>query len=488
MKLLLDTNVLIPLEPTRTADVEPLTGAAAEMVRLSVEFRHQLYVHPAADADIDRDRNLPRRNLRRVLLGKYTRLPEPPDASSQLEQVIGTAPRGSNDWVDHQLLAAIEADAVDFLVTEDQGLHGRARRAGLGDRVLAISEAVTLLQGLSEKVPPAPPAVRPVKVHSIDPADRIFDSLRTDYPGFDDWLRKCRREHRQAWIIEGGASQLAALCIINPEKEPPQSTEGKVLKICTLKVSEDFGGVRYGELLLKTVFAHASENQYDWIFIEVFGKHCRLVGLLEDLGFQVAEETTAKGEMVLTKPTRPEVEHGQIADAMAYHIRYGPRFFVPEVSWYVVPIQPRYTRLLFPETERQPSLFPGSWPFGNAIRKAYLCHSSVRNIQPADVLVFYRSESAQGAVAVGVVERTVASSSVEEIVRAVGKRTVYTLEQIETLCEREVLAILFRQSRILTPTISADDLVQHGIFRRPPQSIMSPSEEGLTWLRAKLAE
>jgi hypothetical protein len=68
----------------------------------------------------------------------------------------------------------------------------------------------------------------------------------------------------------------------------------------------------------------------------------------------------------------------------------------------------------------------------------------------------------------------------------VGKRTVYGLDQIRAMCEKEVLAVLFRQARVIHPPIPAAELVRGGVFAQPPQSITRIKPEGRAWLRSQL--
>jgi GNAT superfamily N-acetyltransferase len=408
--------------------------------------------------------------------------------NARLEGILGRAAIATNDWVDHQLIAALDAEAVDFLVTEDQKLLKKARRADLGSRVYTVVEAIGLIETLSDRIPSPPPAVRSVKSHAIEVNDPILDSFRDDYSGFDEWFSKCRRQHRQAWIIEGSgwAGGLAAFCIVNPEKDALPSLPGKVLKLCSFKVSERYSGARFGELLLKAVLEHAMSNSYDWVYVTVFDKHERLVELFETFGFSRLAARTALGELILAKPGHPDLGMPPTSP-LSFHIRYGPRFFRADVPWFVVPIQPRYTRVLFPESSEQKALHPGAHPFGNAIRKAYLCRAQIRTLSEGCVLLFYRSNEDRGVIAVGVVEETLVSSSAEQLVRIVGKRTVYSLKEIETMCSRPVLAILFRQARVLEKTISTEDLIRQGVFIRPPQSIMTLEGGGLEWLKRTVA-
>lgn len=486
MKFLLDTNVLIPLEPANDGTVSALADDAARLHSLAGRHGHQVFIHPAVHRDIRRDRLQWRNELRQQQLRKYPVLVAPPSASAEFIRVVGNPPAGTNDWVDDQLLVAVHANAVDYLVTEDQRLHRKARRLGVGERVARVSEAIALISDLADVRPPPPPEVLSVPAYALDRTDPIFDSFRGDYKDFDGWLQKCQREHRQSWMINGPHGLLAAVVIVNPQKAPPPPASGRVLKICTMKVADDAFGLRYGELLLKVVFDYAAQNRYEWLYVTTFEKQEHLIQLLEDFGFFPADERSGLGEMQFVKPMMPLAGNEGMLAPLDFHIRYGPpHVLADESDWYVVPIQPKYSDLLFPETELQFRL-PDPRPFGNAIRKAYLCHANVREIPPGSLLWFYRSENDQGLVALGVVEGVVRSQNADEIARAVGKRTVYSLDQIRALCEKEVLAVLFRQARVFQPPVPTAQLVSGGVLTAAPQSITRIKPEGKEWLRNRV--
>lgn len=486
MKFLLDTNVLIPLEPANDGTVAVLADDAARLHSLAGRLGHRVFIHPAVHRDIQRDRLQWRNELRQQQLRKYPLLDSPPSPSAEFIRVIGNPPAGTNDWVDDQLLAAVHANAVDYLVTEDQGLHRKARRLGLGDRVARVSESIALISDLADVSPPPPPEVIPVPAYALDSRDPIFDSFRGDYPGFDAWLQKCQLEHRQSWMIKGLRDSLAGVVIVNPEKAPPAPAAGRVLKICTMKVADDAFGLRYGELLLKVVFDYAVQNRYDWLYVTAFERHAHLIQLLEDFGFVQAAEQTGLGELQYVKRMTPPTGVDTKLAPLDFHIRFGPPAVRADgVESYVIPILPKYSDLLFPETEPQFRI-PDPRPYGNAIRKAYLSHANVKEIAPGSLLWFYRSESDQGIVALGVAEGVVRSRDPDEIARAVGKRTVYSLDQIRAMCEKEVLAVLFRQARVFQPPIPAAELVVGRVFKQPPQSITRIKPEGKAWMRSRL--
>jgi ribosomal protein S18 acetylase RimI-like enzyme len=486
VKFLIDTNILIPLEPTSPEGVEQTTGPALALLRLIEEARYQLFVHPSMALDIGRDSDDARRRLRELLLRKYLPLPSPPQVTANMEQALGKPAIGSNDWVDHQLLAAVHANAVNILVTEDRRIHRKAERLGLKHRVATLGDALALVQGLREKHVQPPPAVEFTYAHNLDLADPFFDSLRGDYPPFDAWLRKCQEEHRRSWIVRDADGKLAALCLIKDE-EDVLGLQGKLLKICTFKVSPAHTGRRLGELLLKSVFSHVDSNKHAFVYLTAFPKQEALLSLLEDFGFR-EHARHGNGELVLVKTLRPEADVANLPP-LDFHILYGPPAMRFEgLPAFVIPIEPRFHRLLFPDAEEQFELQAGVYGFGNGLRKAYLCNASIRQIKPGSPLLFYLSRSKQAVTVIGVAEETFISREASEIASMVGKRTVYSMRDIAQLCTRgETLAILFRQAKLVEPRpIPLAELVQGGMLRAAPQSIVTIPEGAHSWLRHRL--
>ncbi len=487
VRFLIDSNIFIPLEPTRLTDVEAGTPLATEFARLVTEAGHQLCVHPSTLEDIRRDQEETRRTLREIQFTKYPALTEPPRPSLRMEEILGAVARETNDWVDHQLLAALDANAVDLLVTEDQSLTRKAARIGLEQRVYTIPEAISFVRDLFDLAPPPPPAVEQIIAHNLDETDPIFESLRSDYDGFDDWLTKCKLEHREARVVRGEGSEYAGICIIKREETGEFGLKGKVLKLCTFKISERHNGFRFGELLLKDIFEYASINKFEMIYVTVFERHGHLMALLGNFGFQPIAFKTAHGETVLVKRLSFTNQELASLDPLEFNIRFGPSAIrLVGVPTFLIPIMPEFHRLLFPDAETQLTIFPGRHPCGNSIRKAYLCNAAIRRITPGSNLLFYHSEKKQMIMVLGVVEQTMVSSTPANIARYVGKRTVYSFKQIQELCNKEVLAILFRQSFLLPEPITLEELKKKKYISAAPQSIMQLPEEASEWLQSRL--
>jgi hypothetical protein len=105
-----------------------------------------------------------------------------------------------------------------------------------------------------------------------------------------------------------------------------------------------------------------------------------------------------------------------------------------------------------------------------------------------DLLLFYRSHDAKAVGVLGVVEKTLRSRNPSEILTFVGRRTVYSPDQIVTMCGRvrPVLAILFRQDRFIHPHWTRAELNRQGVMTAWPQTIGRARQEGVEWLNAQL--
>jgi len=487
LKLLLDTNVLIQAEPTEPSCLEEGASVVSSLLNAAAQGKHGVFVHPASVQELLNDKDAERCRTRTVLVHKYLQLVSPPRVSAALEDLIGRAKPGSHDEVDHALLAAVSGNAVDFLVTADHRLKNKALRADLGERVATPSETLRILKAFQPKQPTPPPAVRPLLAHELDESDPIFESLRQDYEGFDHWLKRCKLQHRHVFVVFGDRGAYDGICILKPEASREHGLEGNLLKVCTLKVSSRAFGKGYGELLLKAVFDYCLASTFDSLYVEVLEKHGDVISLLEEFDFAQCKSKTARGELVLAKKLTCSKKERQEMHALGFNVKYGPhRLKVEGVPVLVIPIQPIYHAVLFPDAEEQADLFPGSISSGNAIRKAYLSHASIGGIEPGSVALFYRSRDKRAVSCIGVIESVLRSRDPMGILRYVGKRTVYSFDEIEWRCKKEVLCILFRHAMVLRQPIGLKELKSTGLLTGHPQSIVRAYEEGVGWLQSRL--
>ncbi|MYC68643.1 MAG: hypothetical protein F4X12_20195 [Acidobacteriia bacterium] len=484
LKLLFDTNVFyacINISPGRQ---HPDSAEATRLLELLNRHGGEAWLTAATRRDIDRTSSAELRrasNLRR----RQWRTLDPLTVPQQLlEKARYQQPLADNDDVDSHMLAALDAEAADFLITQDRALRRHADYAGLGERTMSIPAGIELLERLLGE-PTQFPTVRPCLAYGLPAADLLFESLRADDSGFDAWFWRARQEHRQCFAIDGDTG-LDAVAILNAETSRPHGIRGTVLKISAFVFADRAEGAKREELLLKSVLDYAAGERHDRIYIEIYPHHDRLVPLLERFGFVDCGARTDRGEAVLCKDRRPEAADA-LLDPLEYHRRFGPPALLVRNA-FIVPIQPRWHDVLFPEARAHPELFAPPAP-GNAMLKAYLSRSNIQRVKPGALILFYRSQDRRAVTAAGVVDGVLRSSDPVEIRRFVGVRTVYSDAEVAELCadERSVLAVLFRHDRVLPDGWPLDELIRADVVRGAPQTIHEVTGEvALSWIRQRL--
>lgn len=478
MRILLDTNIIIPLEDSSAA----LEDSFSEFVRLAAEHQHQLLAHPSSIEDIKRDEDITRQRISLSRFNKYSLLDSPPKPKIEDLTEYQLNQSTENDRVDNEILFSIFKDAANILVSEDRKLHAKAARLGIKDRVFYLQQAVEFLRRMYQKVPVTLPNIQEHQLYQIVLDDSFFDSLREDYlDEFDNWFKKAAREGRRAWVYKTQSGQLGAICIFNIEKNPiitsdNRSIPGNVLKLCTFKVDETVRGRRIGELFLKAAFRYATANNLEHIYLHTRpGKQDFLIDFCKDFGFYLFGSYRADDVYIKDHPLMPPQEN---LDDLTYHKKYYPNFRADvQVGKYIVPIKPEYYKVLFPDNEPQRSLFELGNVAGNAIRQAYLCHARLGGIRSGDILFFYRSRDWQAIASVGVVEQVGDYQNIDKIMQLVAKRTVYSLDEINEMAIKQTKVILFRIAQHLSEPISFDWLKKQGIVNGNIQTIRNISNE-----------
>lgn len=499
LRLLVDSNFYITLEPF-AGQIETGQPAAAEVARLAAEQGHKLYVHPAIRDELLQAQDPTLRAQRLAELQKFPVLAEG-KIPAALTDVLGTPSVKSNDYRDMRLLAALHQNAVAYLITDDIKLRSRAARVGLADRVLSLVDTVAMLRQLAPTTITPPPRVQRVEAYALDADEAIFTSLREDYDGFDQWLDTRVRsdpDNRDCLVIEEGGRYAGLVIVKRNEADCPYPFPQPVTKIATFKVDTDYLGSKYGELLLKSLFLAANDRRAATLYVEVLSKHDGLIELLSSFGFVDCGDRTIRGELVLVKHLRHPKEAMPLS-ALEYHIAYGPPAIRGTGKLFLVPIRPQWHRQLFPDAPSRPSQVDqlelvseaaiSTHPWGNALRKAYISNSPSQQLTPGDTLLFYRSRGASTVTAVGVVEETLRSPDAVEIMSFVGRRTVYTPQEIAQMCRRVrgVLAILFRQDRFVDPPWNLTELQANSVITAWPQSITQVRGGGVQWVHDQLA-
>jgi hypothetical protein len=491
MRILLDTNIFICREQDRVVS-EDLT----RLLQIFNEIHTEFVIHPLSIQELKNDSN---ENRKRVNLSKiqvYTHLEHPPDPDrdEEFKKLVGT-PKGPHDKIDNALLFAAYKNAVDFFITEDRDIYKKSKRIALEDRVFIISEAVRFFSKWipSKQTIYTSPALVEDSMHNLNLKDPIFNSLREDYPRFNQWFNEKAREGRNCFVNRRNDGSIGAVFIPKIEEEDISSTpplpKKKRVKIATMKVTHV--GNKIGELILKIAVKIALNNGISEIYLTTFPKHQQLVDLICEYGFRKkgilqrpngAEDVYIKS-LYTTNEDISKLSPVQISQ------KYYPSYYDGDpVKKFLIPIQPIFHDRLFADYPkgRQLTLFDHSGHQhgeGNTIKKAYLTRSKIKKIRSGDIVLFYRSKDLQQITSLGIVDQFFSSIlDSNEIMRIIGKRSVYSNEDIVGL-KKPVSIILFRHHLYLKNEISLNDLMKQAILLGPPQSIVEINDQKYSWIK-----
>ena len=486
MRILLDTNIIILREDNKVIQED-----LQILMRVIQKLDYKLLLHPKSIEDLNRDPDEQRRKITISKFKTYDTLEGVPDLNADLNflDLIDSA-GNENDLIDDSLLYAVYRNAVNFLITEDLGIHKKARRIKLSERVLNIIEALDLFKKEIPKEVNLPPALTKSTMASLDVNDPIFDSLREEYNDFNNWYENKSRTGRECWAYIRNNGALGAVLIYKFENEsipsePPLEKKDR-LKIATMKVSHV--GQKIGELLLKLSFELAIKNNISEIYLTHFTKeNDYLVDLIDEYGFNRVSimnyDWADIPEDIYLKKIIVSVEDIlNLTPAVISKSFYPNLYDGIEVSKHIVPIQPMYFDRLYTDFPRRQTMINehlGQFIIeGNTIKKAYLSHASSRQMNSGDILLFYRSEDVQSILSIGVIDQVeYDKTDPTEILSMVGKRTVYSYAEIEEISKKATTVILFNHHFHFKKPVKYNKLLNENILRGPPQSITKIEHE-----------
>ncbi|GMO15526.1 MAG: hypothetical protein Pg6A_01660 [Termitinemataceae bacterium] len=151
--VLIDTNIIIPLEDTaRTLDVR-----LAEIRRICSENSVVIKIHPEQQQDLLRDKDESRRAIVMSRKEQYSEIQQPPLWETDELNSFAITQSNENDKVDNSLLCAVYKNAVRFLITEDKEIHNKAKKLGIAERVYYIDQFFGFLHKEFDKPTSIPP-------------------------------------------------------------------------------------------------------------------------------------------------------------------------------------------------------------------------------------------------------------------------------------------------------------------------------------------
>lgn len=484
INVLLDTNILIERE-----DNHIISDSIQELLSILHTEKYNVFIHPDSFIDINKDTNKKRKEIILNKLKSYQKLKNPPIYKNDLDFCKKVKTSKINDYVDNNLLYALYRNEIDFLITNDLGIHKKSKKFNLEEQVFNIGQA---LDSFRTKFPNMSRSIEQTTVNHLNISDPIFDGLKEEYPEFNDWFKEIQRQKRPCLIYtEKGC--LGAVLIYKEETQtlkledktfPPKNR----MKIATLKVTSV--GNKIGEHLLSWIINYSINQGLEEIYLTHFVKEeDSLVYLIEEYGFENVGKSN--GENYFIKKINKGEAHSEIENSNLSFVEISKKYYPyfcdnDKVNKYFVPIRPEFHDLLFLKEDTQTTLenhfpdgfneYPKSFIPSNTIKKAYLSHSSIKQLKEGDLLLFYESDG-KGINNIGVVESVKRVDNINDLNKMISKRSVYSQKNLEKIIQNEVLAILFIHSKNFNSKISLNELRRLEILKKPPQSIQHLSHE-----------
>lgn len=141
------------------------------------------------------------------------------------------------------------------------------------------------------------------KFSEIDLTDRFFDSLKDDYPAFEEWF--LRKRDASAIISYNENKEIDGFLYLKIENETlsdmnQQFPKKRRLKLGTFKIEAH--GTKLGDRFLRIIFNRAMQEKINEIYVTIYEKHQGLINLLQRYGFEkkaTKKEVTKNGQEVV---------------------------------------------------------------------------------------------------------------------------------------------------------------------------------------------
>lgn len=225
------------------------------------------------------------------------------------------------------------------------------------------------------------------KFSEIDLNDSFFNSLKLDYPEFEQWfLKKCNQyafaQYDNGKIIGFLYMKIENDCVLDVE---PTIIARKILKVGTFKINAH--GTKMGEQFVKVIMDYAINEAVDVCYVTIFPKHKVLIDLVNKYGFEYygTKGMDSQKENVYLK------RMGQITGNINMDF---PCIDMANSKKYLLSIYPKYHSVMFPNsiltTENKNIITDVSYT--NSIHKIYVCTmEQVENLKYGDIVVLYRT-------------------------------------------------------------------------------------------------
>ena len=489
-KILLDTNIIIHREAMKQW-INPNIGILFYWIE---KCWFEKWIHPLTIKEIEWHQDKDLVNLMKNKINSYSIL-KSLSIDDQYIKNLKTSDKTWNDINDTEILKEVYNNRVDYLITEDKNIHRKARELWIDYKVYDID---TFLERLISENPEfndySVLSVKKETIWCLDVNDSFFDSLRTDYPLFNERLNKKSQDTAYVYRWENWDIQWFLFLKVEWKNERywdinPIFSEKKRLKVWTFKVTHPW--YKLWERFLKIIFDNAINHHVDEIYLTIhnsWGEKESLISLISKRWFY--EWWKKWEELVFVRNFERSFNFNNPLETYPY-ISKNSKIFV-------CPIYKEYHTEMFPDSilTTESSLdFSEPEPHRNSIRKIYLSRTyDFNRIHKWDTILIYMaawSRYSSVITSICVVDDVIYNvSSLDELKKHCNKRTLFSDEELKQWREyippkrptykpeKNLMIVKFTYNIALpAPKVNYDKLLKLNILKEPPRTFTEISRE-----------
>ena len=371
-----------------------------------------------------------------------------------------------------QLITLFKERSVNYIISNNQDMIFNFTNTELKDNILTLLEAYNYL--LPQLDSDNNFSLNSPSVADLDINDKIFDTLKANYPEFTEWFMRMQIKKRPCAVFYDANHNIAALMIYKLEDEEIKLKENNIPKTRRLKISTfivTMNGYKFGEALIKIAVDECIKENVNCMYLTHFvDENDSLVYLIKEYGFTCVG-LNDRGEHIFIKLLRPErANNNKITDFVKFNMKYFPSFYDgPKVNKFIIPIKWTFYKRLF----QSPMEILQGYPLSsiNSIEKAYISHSNISSINAGDILLFYISHKKSSISDLGIAKIIRSENDTQKISTIIGKRSVYTEQELKNDSGKRLI-IKFNHIFKLKNPVKYEILFKENILNGPPQSIL----------------
>lgn len=197
MKVLLDTNIVIHREGSFIVNEEIGT-----LFHWLDQLNYEKCIHPISIKEIQQHQDKKLVHSMEMKLKSYYTLQTEAPIDPRIQSIID-GDKDQRAINDSHLLNELLSNRVNFFITEDRGIHSKAKLLSLSDKVFTIE---SFLEKASRENPEYVDykilSIRREHFGNINKDDPFFNQFKEDYLGFDEWFNK--KADEKAYICMSG--------------------------------------------------------------------------------------------------------------------------------------------------------------------------------------------------------------------------------------------------------------------------------------------